>query len=113
MALGSDILCAKIILELKKKHSNIELECAIPCINQTEKWFGENLKRYQNILSKADKVTYVSSVKYFNGCMMKRNNYMIDNSSLLIAIYNGSPDGTKQTIEKAKQKGLDIKIIEP
>ena len=64
-------------------------------------------------MSKADKVTYVSSVKYFNGCMMKRNNYMIDNSSLLIAIYNGSPGGTKQTIEKAKQKGLQIKIIEP
>ena len=45
--------------------------------------------------------------------MIKRNNYMIDNSSLLIAIYNGSQGGTKQTIEKAKEKGLDIKIIEP
>ena len=113
MALGSDIICAEIILELKKKHSNIELECAIPCINQTEKWFRNNIKRYQNILSKADKVTYVSFVKYFNGCMIKRNNYMIDNSSLLISIYNGSSGGTKQTIEKAKQKGLQIKIIEP
>ena len=113
MVLGSDMICAEIILELKKKHPNLELECAIPCINQTEKWFGDSLKRYQNILSKADKVTYVSSVKYFSGCMIKRNNYMIDNSSLLIAVYNGSPDGTKQTIEKAKQKGLDINIIEP
>ena len=47
MALGSDMICAEIILELKKKHSNIELECAIPCTNQTEKWFGESLKRYQ------------------------------------------------------------------
>lgn len=38
---------------------------------------------------------------------------MINNSSLLIAIYNGSPGGTKQTIEKAKQKGVHICIVKP
>lgn len=113
MALGSDMLCAEIVLDLKKKYSNIELECAIPCINQTEKWLGNSIKRYEQILSKADKITYVSPVKYFKGCMTKRNNYMIDNSSLLIAIYNKSAGGTQRSIEKGIEKGLLIKIIKP
>jgi len=111
MALGSDMICAEIVLKLKKKHPNIELECAIPCINQTEKWLKDSIDRYNYILSKADNVTYVSNKPYFNGCMQKRNKYMIDNSSLLIAVYNGSSGGTKQTIELAKYSKLKICIL--
>ena len=113
MALGSDMLCAEIVLNLKKNYPYIKLECAIPCINQTEKWTKNNVIKYKKVLSKADKVVYVSSSKYFNGCMAKRNNYMINNSSLLIAIYNGTPGGTQQTIEKAKDNKLEIIIIKP
>lgn len=112
MALGSDMLCAEIVLDLKKKHPNLMLECAIPCINQTEKWLIYTIERYNTIISKADKVTYVSNKPYFNGCMQKRNKYMIDSSSLLIAIYNGSSGGTKQTIELAKNNQLTVKLVE-
>lgn len=111
MALGSDIICAEIILSLKKKHPNISLECAIPCINQTERWLKDSIDRYNYILSKADNVTYVSNKPYFNGCMQKRNNYMIDNSSLLIAIYNGLSGGTQLTIDYAMKQKINIKII--
>lgn len=113
MALGSDIICAEIVLKLKKKHPNIELECALPCINQTEKWVGDSIERCNNILSRADKITYVSPVKYYKGCMIKRNNYLINHSSLLIAVYNGSFGGTKQTLEYAKKKNINVKIIRP
>ena len=111
MALGSDMLCAEIVLNLKKKHPNIMLECAIPCINQTERWLKDSVDRYNTIMSKADKVTYVSNKPYFNGCMQIRNKYMIDNSSLLIAVYNGSSGGTKQTIELAQKNQMKIKLI--
>lgn len=36
MALGSDIICAELILFLKQKY-NLFLECAIPCKDQTNK----------------------------------------------------------------------------
>ena len=42
MALGIDIICAEIVLELKRKYSNIYLECAIPCINQEKLWSKTN-----------------------------------------------------------------------
>ena len=111
MALGTDILCAKIVLKLKKKH-DIKLECAIPCLNQTERWTNSDKKNYEIIINQADIKTYVSDKKYYNGCMQKRNRYMVDNSSLIIAHFNGSTGGTKQTIDYAKSKNKKIIIIE-
>lgn len=111
MALGIDIICAEIILKLKKRYNNIQLECAIPCINQTKQWKTYNILRYNKILSYADKITFVSNSNYYNGCMQKRNKYMVDNSSLLICVFNGSNGGTKQTIEYAKYKKIKIEII--
>ena len=113
MAQGADIICAEIILKLKKKYTTIELECAIPCLNQTKNWSYDYITRYNEIIHKANKITYVSSKEYFNGCMQKRNKYMIDNSSLLIAIFNGRYGGTKNTIDYAKMKNLSINILKP
>lgn len=111
MELGIDMLCAEIILKLKKKHPNIKLECAIPCKNQTEKWKKESIDRYNKILSLADKITYTSNSNYYNGCMQKRNQYMIDNSNLLIAVFNGSNGGTKQTIEYAYKNKIKVFLL--
>ncbi len=111
MALGIDIMCAELVLKLKKKYFKIQLECAIPCKNQTNRWGDKNIEKYNKILSLADKVTYTSNCDYFNGCMQKRNKYMIDNSTLLIAVFSGANGGTKQTIGYAKSKKIKIKIL--
>lgn len=111
MALGIDMLCAEIILKLKTKHPNIKLECAIPCKNQTEKWKTVNIDKYNKILTLADKITYTSNSNYYNGCMQKRNKYMIDSSNLLIAVFNGSNGGTKQTIEYAYKNKIKVFLL--
>ena len=38
---------------------------------------------------------------------------MIDHSDLLIAVYNGRPGGTAQTVNYAKQTGREIVYIAP
>ena len=111
MALGVDTIAAEIVLDMKKKYPHITLECAIPCLNQTQGWLYVSVERYKNILDKADKITYVSKKDYFNGCMQKRNQYMVDNSSLVIAVYGGLGGGTKQTIDYAIKNGVDVDII--
>ena len=45
--------------------------------------------------------------------MLERNDYMLKNSSKVIALFNGEPGGTKSTILKAKKMGLDLIIIKP
>ena len=112
MALGIDMLCAELVLSLKNKYPNIQLECAIPCKNQTRNWQTKNIIGYNQIISKADLITFVSYKNYYKGCMQKGNKYMVDKSNLLIAIYNGCAGGTKQTIEYARQQNINIHIIQ-
>lgn len=111
MALGIDLISGELIVELKNKYKNIKLECAIPCINQNKYWTDEYTIRYNNVLNNADKITLVSNKQYFDGCMQLRNKYMVDNSNLLIAVFNNKPSGTKSTIEYAIHKQINLEII--
>jgi len=114
MALGVDIMAAKIVLKLKKKHPNIILECAIPCKNQTKRWNVSSTITYNEILEQADIVTYVSDSDYFDGCMQERNEYMVNNSQLLIAcFYKDNGGGTSQTIKLALEQKKEVVIIKP
>ncbi len=113
MALGIDMICAEIVLKLKKKYKNVMLECAIPCLNQEKKWSLSQQERYKKIIHKADVVHYVSKTEYTNTCMNDRNNYMVEQSDVIIAVWNGKPSGTSNTIKFAKKRCNKIKIINP
>lgn len=113
MALGVDVIAAELVLELKQTNPNIILECAIPCNNQSCKWPSQSINRYNCILEQADKVTVVTDKPYFNGCMQKRNQYMINNSGRVIAVFNGTIGGTSQTIKSAENAGREVIIIKP
>ena len=49
---------------------------------------------------------------YDRFCMLRRNRYMVDRSVRLIAVYNGVPGGTFQTLAYAMQKGLTVHTID-
>ena len=112
MALGSDMICAETVLSLKKEFPQITLEGAIPCPEQADRWHAEQRNRYNYLLEQCDSIN-ISSPNYTYTCMHIRNNYMVNNSNAIIAIWDGSPGGTKNTIELAKKKNLEIYIINP
>ena len=113
MALGVDMICAEIVLNLKKKYKNIILECAIPCLNQEKQWPLSEQERYRKILNKADIVHYVSKEEYSNSCMNERNKYMVEQSDVVIAVWNGKPSGTGNTVKMAKLSGKKIRVVNP
>ena len=41
-------------------------------------------------------------------CMQRRDRYMVDHAALLIAAFDGSPGGTRYTVEYAMRRGLEI-----
>lgn len=111
MALGCDIFFAQLVLELKKDYPDIKLICAIPYELQYSNWKKSDKERYFNILRQCDHKEIIS-LKYTESCFMDRNKYMIDNASLLIAVYNGfGKSGTRNTIKYAQKTGIDIVII--
>ena len=113
MALGSDTICAEVVLKLRKKYKQIKLECAIPCLNQSVKWTNEAKIKYDKILKQSNKVTFITNENYTFDCMQKRNKYLVDNCDILIAIYSGKKGGTQNTISYAHRIGKLVKIINP
>lgn len=107
MATGCDMYFCDAVIELRQAHGEITLEAAVPYDGQAERWPAALKKRYDRLLSQCDYITVVSDC-YTPDCMMKRNRYMVDNSSVLIAAYNGSRGGTMNTLLYAMRQGVEI-----
>lgn len=112
MALGFETLCAETVLKLKTINPEIKLICALPCKEQDKYWSDLQRQIYRKVIEQADVVQYVSE-NYSKYCMYKRNKFMLYNSSLVIALFDGKPGGTKSTLNLAKKSGLDILLISP
>ena len=96
MAMGFDLLAAETVLKVKKKY-DVKLVACIPYYGQ-EKYFSEkDKKRYLNVLKKCDESVMVSE-KYYKGCLLKRNRYMVDNADFLIAYLRKDSGGTAYTV---------------
>ena len=110
MAEGCDLYFAESVLMLREVHADVSLEAAVPFRGQAEHWGAEQRQRYRWLLDRCDSVTVLQE-KYNPGCMMARNRYMVNRSSLLLACYNGEAGGTRSTILYARQQGLEILTI--
>lgn len=107
MAEGCDLYFAESVLLLRQVHEDVRLEAAIPFRGQAEHWTAAERERYYRILDQCDEV-HLLQEKYSPGCMMSRNRYMVDRSSLLLACYNGEAGGTRNTILYARERGLEL-----
>ena len=107
MAKGVDIWATEEVLKLKENGTPVKLIAASAFKNMEDRWERDWQERYRNILEKADEVHYVSAVPG-RQAFFKRNNWMVDRASKLIAVYTGAPGGTARTIEYAEKCRLDI-----
>ena len=63
-------------------------------------------------IEKCDKETLVSR-RFTTDCMFKGNQYIVDNSDIVIAFWNDTTSDTDNTVEYAKDKGKTVVVIEP
>ena len=100
MARGCDLYCGEAVLAFRESHPDVILEAAIPCASQCRNWPMAEHRRWQRLVDEADLETMIQE-EYTRGCMHRRNRYMVDHSSLVIAVYDGSAGGTRSTLEYA------------
>ena len=113
MAQGVDLWATEIVLDLKKENPALRLHCILPCEGQEREWSASEQERYHSILRQADEVIYVNQ-EYRDGCMLERNRWLVDHSSVLLAVYNGTyRSGTGMTVRYAKQLGREVIVIDP
>ena len=112
MSAGIDLLAAKIVLQLRGDMPKMEitLEAAIPFLFQFKRWKEETKREYEVILSQCDKVHYIADA-FSLEAYKKRDKYMVDKSSLLIAVEGKPNGGTTRTIMYANELGRTIELI--
>lgn len=107
MARGCDLYFAEAVIELRGRKGDVSLEAAIPCPTQADAWPPAQRERYARLVAACDYETVVSA-QYTPHCMHRRDRYMVDHASLLIAAFDGTPGGTRYTVAYAMGRGLSV-----
>ncbi len=107
MATGCDTYFCEAVMALRAAHGDVTLEAAIPWEGQSARWSAQQKLRYHRLVADCDFYTLVQK-HYTPDCLMKRNRYMVDNSSVIIAASAGKPGGTMSTMLYAIRQGLAL-----
>ena len=108
MAIGFDMLAAEVVLSLKSELPQLKLIAVVPFKGQSARWSYKEQARYNAILALCDDSILLSQA-YYNGCLLRRNDYMLAHSCGLVVFFDGKPKGgTFYTYRKAKALGMDI-----
>lgn len=106
-AMGVDIWAGQIVLRKKAENAELHLIAATPWPGFAARWKDEWRNKYNDLLRNADLVVNVCD-HYHGGVFQQRNEWMVDHSNRVIAVYNGTAGGTRNTIEYAGKKGVDV-----
>ena len=112
MARGTDLYFAEAALELKEKYPALTVEGAVPCLSQADRWPAAERERWRRVLDACDLETVVQH-NYDRFCMHRRDRYMVERSSAILAVFAGTPGGTQYTLNYAIKEGLDILLLDP
>ena len=114
-ALGFDQLAAHAV-KYFKDNTNVptELWMALPFQGFESKWPAKSKLQLAGIVGCADKMLYVNQPPYAPWKLHKRNEWMVDNSLLTLAMYvPGTTGGTLNCINYAKAQKRPLVYINP
>ena len=110
MATGADMYCGEAVVALRDRYPDVTLEAVIPFRGQERRWPKEQRGRYRRLAAQCDAVTILHDA-YRPGCMQERNRYMVDRSSLLLAVYDEKPGGTYNTVLYAQKQRVTVVVL--
>lgn len=112
---------------VSSKIINIKLILAIPFEKQYIKWQTKDIQKWKSQCNRANEIIYVDTLEkykarynpvpvgdYHPSKMQLRNIFMVDNSDILIAVWNGdTKGGTYNCIKYAQKQNKNIIVIDP
>lgn len=114
MALGVDLICARLVLELAETEREVQLVAVVPYPAQAARWSAADRREYQAVLHSCGERIVVVSPSYHRQCFALRNRYLVDHARRIIGVYDGAPSGgTFQTLEYARKQGLEMELLVP
>lgn len=105
MAMGVDIWAGQIVLEQKHIHPEVRLIAVTPYPAFCSKWKEDWKQAYDTLWRQADHRVMISK-SFIPDAFERRNHFLVDHASRLIAFYSGEEGGTHRMIEYARASGL-------
>ena len=109
-ALGFDTLAAEAVLRFRDQKPDVKLVLALPCRTQADHWSSSDKKTYRMLLDQADRIIYVSDI-YYEGCMQKRNRFLVDHAAYCICFLRFCRGGTWYTVSYAYDQRREIRNL--
>ena len=106
MAQGVDTWAVETCIEM-----GIPFVAAVPCDNWGEQWPTFARSRYHTLMNKAKEIHVISPGPYKPWKMQRRNEWMVDHCSLLLAVHDGSSGGTYNCLAYAAEVKRDVKRL--
>lgn len=108
MALGVDTWAAQFAVWAK-----IPFTAYVPFEGQEGNWPKESRDEFNRLLKLATEVKYICPPGYSASKMQIRNEAMVDNCDILIAVWDGTPGGTGNCVWYAMEQEKTIIRINP
>jgi uncharacterized phage-like protein YoqJ len=124
-AIGIDQIAFWTVEQLKESYPSIENILAVPFESQYSNWRnGELVEWYHKMVHRADSVIHVDLLegyrdypvadgKYSAKKMQLRNQYMVDNSDYVVAVWDGTSGGTANCVTYAESKMKQVIRLKP
>lgn len=111
LAQGFDQDFALCVIQLRVElQGGVYLIGAKPYKDQGDNWHKKERRIYERIVEQCDSIVTVSE-KYTPECYQLRNEFMVDQSDGGIALWNGTPGGTRNTIRYALQNNKRVQNL--
>ncbi|MFR9651430.1 MAG: SLOG family protein [Rikenellaceae bacterium] len=111
MSSGFDLMAAVAVLELRNKYPDVKLIAVVPFKGQEERYSDKDKQTYRNVMETADEVVTLAERHTDNAQYLRRNDYMLEQSSHLVCYYDGQRGGTMYTYNRAVKTKMSITNI--
>jgi uncharacterized phage-like protein YoqJ len=117
MAIGVDTWAAEAVLlcggllNPERRHDipAARLCAVIPFVGQQNRWPIESQLKWTQLIHKADDLYFVDEAGYSPWKLLNRNKWMVDNSDIVIAVWNGDDEGgTAHCVKYAEKQGKKV-----
>ncbi len=107
MAIGFDLAAAEVALSLRNELPEIEVVAVVPFEGMHKRFPAKQRSLFKRVMSEANKAITLTT-HYAPNVYALRNNYLVDNSSAVIAYFTGEKGGTAYTVRRAVKSLANI-----
>ena len=112
MSWGFDLAAARVVMECRERYPSVKLVAVEPFAEFRSMFSGEAAALYDQVLAAADERVVVGEND--KAAYMHRNDFLVDNSSVVVAWWEGNKrGGTAYTIRRARKHKVEVINIYP